>query len=199
MGGSPLNQNDQWPLHHDHDHDQDQSKAETVGQLPSRKVTHRRPKSFLEKPIFPLILFIVFIVVLCSILITYLYDHYQSTEEKKPIKNTAELDVPKSSSKPIGEIQPPKDQDNIPVVTIPTSSDQEEDTELISDDKEETKDMDNIIHIVQEKENLFRIALKYYNNGSKEYREIIKQANGLSDDTIKKGMQLIIPSPLNHP
>ena len=48
-------------------------------------------------------------------------------------------------------------------------------------------------HTVSSSDNLYRIALKYYNNGSAEYVNKIKQANGLSSDSISAGQVLIIP------
>lgn len=48
-------------------------------------------------------------------------------------------------------------------------------------------------HTVQSTDNLYRIALKYYGNGSPEYVNKIKQANGLSSDSISNGQVLIIP------
>lgn len=48
-------------------------------------------------------------------------------------------------------------------------------------------------HTVQSTDNLYRIALKYYGNGSPEYVNKIKQANGLSSDSISAGQVLVIP------
>lgn len=48
-------------------------------------------------------------------------------------------------------------------------------------------------HTVQSTDNLYRIALKYYGNGSPEYVNKIKQANGLSSDSISTGQVLLIP------
>lgn len=48
-------------------------------------------------------------------------------------------------------------------------------------------------HTVLSTDNLYRIALKYYGNGSAEYVNKIKQANGLTSDSISAGQVLIIP------
>lgn len=48
-------------------------------------------------------------------------------------------------------------------------------------------------HNVQSTDNLYRIALKYYGNGSAEYVNKIKQANGLASDSISTGQVLMIP------
>ena len=48
-------------------------------------------------------------------------------------------------------------------------------------------------HTVQSTDNLYRIALKYYGDGSPGKIEKIKQANNLSSDSISTGQVLIIP------
>lgn len=48
-------------------------------------------------------------------------------------------------------------------------------------------------HTVQSTDNLYRIALKYYGDGSPSQVEKIKQANNLSSDSISLGQVLIIP------
>ncbi|WP_339198567.1 LysM peptidoglycan-binding domain-containing protein [Solibacillus sp. FSL R5-0449] len=47
-------------------------------------------------------------------------------------------------------------------------------------------------HTVQSTDNLYRIALKYYGNGSPEYVNKIKAANNLSTDSISTGQVLVI-------
>lgn len=47
-------------------------------------------------------------------------------------------------------------------------------------------------HTVQSTDNLYRIALKYYGNGSPAYIDKIKAANNLSSDSISTGQVLII-------
>ncbi|BAK17163.1 hypothetical protein SSIL_2740 [Solibacillus silvestris StLB046] len=47
-------------------------------------------------------------------------------------------------------------------------------------------------HTVQSTDNLYRIALKYYGNGSPEYVNKIKAANNLSSDSIATGQVLVI-------
>lgn len=47
-------------------------------------------------------------------------------------------------------------------------------------------------HTVQSTDNLYRIALKYYGDGSPAYIEKIKAANNLSSDSISAGQVLII-------
>lgn len=47
-------------------------------------------------------------------------------------------------------------------------------------------------HTVSSSDNLYRIALKYYGNGSPAYIEKIKAANNLSSDSITAGQVLVI-------
>ncbi|MDN6233007.1 MAG: LysM peptidoglycan-binding domain-containing protein, partial [Staphylococcus simulans] len=48
-------------------------------------------------------------------------------------------------------------------------------------------------HTVYGKENLYRIAIQYYGEGTPENVEKIKRANGLSNNNISNGQQLVIP------
>ncbi|WP_320339720.1 LysM peptidoglycan-binding domain-containing protein [Staphylococcus pseudintermedius] len=48
-------------------------------------------------------------------------------------------------------------------------------------------------HVVNGNQNLYRIAIQYYGNGSPENVEKIKRANGLQNNNISNGQQLIIP------
>ncbi|SOB94263.1 LysM domain-containing protein [Ureibacillus xyleni] len=57
--------------------------------------------------------------------------------------------------------------------------------------QEQQKSSEQKVHTVQSNENLFRIAMKYYNDPSGV--EKIKAANGLGSDSISVGQTLIIP------
>ncbi|WP_415623821.1 LysM peptidoglycan-binding domain-containing protein, partial [Macrococcoides canis] len=48
-------------------------------------------------------------------------------------------------------------------------------------------------HVVTAKENLYRIAIKYYGSGSPENVEKIRQANGISGNNLSQGQTLVIP------
>ncbi len=48
-------------------------------------------------------------------------------------------------------------------------------------------------HVVNAKENLYRIAIKYYGSGSPENVEKIRQANGISGNNLSQGQTLVIP------
>lgn len=58
--------------------------------------------------------------------------------------------------------------------------------------KEQEQQANGQVHTVQPNENLFRIALKYYNDPSGV--EKIKAANNLNSDSISVGQSLIIPN-----
>lgn len=60
-------------------------------------------------------------------------------------------------------------------------------------EQEEAKKAQPNTHTVQSTDNLYRIALKYYNDGSSVSVNKIKQANNLSSDSISTGQVLIIP------
>ena len=48
-------------------------------------------------------------------------------------------------------------------------------------------------HVVSGNENLYRIAIQYYGEGTVENVNKLKQANGLSSNNISNGQKLIIP------
>ena len=58
--------------------------------------------------------------------------------------------------------------------------------------KEETKNTEQQTHTVQSTDNLYRIAIKYYGDGSEANIEKIKKANNLTSDSISTGQVLII-------
>lgn len=59
-------------------------------------------------------------------------------------------------------------------------------------EQEAKKKAEQKTHTVQSTDNLYRIALKYYGNGSPAYIDKIKAANNLSSDSISEGQVLII-------
>lgn len=48
-------------------------------------------------------------------------------------------------------------------------------------------------HVVGAKENLYRIAIKYYGSGSPENVEKIRRANAISGNNLSAGQTLVIP------
>ena len=67
---------------------------------------------------------------------------------------------------------------------------EEESTDQSSNNSEE----EDIIHVVKAGENLYRIAIKYYDSGEGEYVKALAEYNGLSDpNDIYAGLKLKIP------
>ncbi len=71
-----------------------------------------------------------------------------------------------------------------------TDTSSELDTES---DFETDKDEATAVHVVDSKDNLYRIAIQYYGSGSEENVQKIRDANGISGNEISVGQELIIP------
>lgn len=70
-----------------------------------------------------------------------------------------------------------------------TAEDTETDTES---DSSETQNA-NASHVVTPQDNLYRIAIQYYGDGSAENVQRIMEANGVTPDSLSVGQELIIP------
>lgn len=69
----------------------------------------------------------------------------------------------------------------------------EEETETDTEsDSSETQNA-NASHVVTAQDNLYRIAIQYYGDGSAENVQRIMQANGVTPDSLTVGQELIIP------
>ncbi len=68
---------------------------------------------------------------------------------------------------------------------------QDEETSDDSTDEEQTNA--NASHTVTTEDNLYRIAIQYYGDGSSENVQRIREANGISENEISVGQTLIIP------
>lgn len=169
--------------------------------LPSRKKKHPKPTSFLERPTFTFIIFVLFILVLAGILLYYYYKDNDSSantsnqntqsnsalganEQTEPANSTST--IPKHETVPVVEIKEP---DN------PTDKANYE--EAIENKTDAPKK--EVIHIVVENDTLYRLAITYYGKPEAKYIDQIKEANGLKDYNIIKGTELIIPEPLKTP
>ena len=51
----------------------------------------------------------------------------------------------------------------------------------------------NASHVVTPQDNLYRIAIQYYGDGSSENVQRIMEANGVTPDSLSVGQELIIP------
>ncbi|CAD2075719.1 LysM peptidoglycan-binding domain-containing protein [Phocicoccus pinnipedialis] len=63
----------------------------------------------------------------------------------------------------------------------------------VDEQPEEDVDVVNAVHVVNGKDNLYRIAIQYYGSGSEENVQRIRDANGISGNEISVGQELIIP------
>ena len=69
-----------------------------------------------------------------------------------------------------------------------------QETEVANQETEENQTTNaNASHTVTTEDNLYRIAIQYYGDGSSENVQRIREANGISENEISVGQQLIIP------
>ena len=101
---------------------------------------------------------------------------YQAAKEKKAAKEAAKIVAQKEKAK--AEVEKARE--------LEKQKQAEKEKQLEEEQKEQK------VHTVGANENLFRIALKYY-NGDPNGVQKIKDANNLSSDSISVGQQLIIP------
>ncbi len=181
------------------------AEAET---LPSRRSRHPKPLSFLEKPAFSRIVFILFILIIGGIFIyfTFLKDKSKSEEEgsssnsafESNLKLTNDVIIPPEISKIDNNSQQPKP---IPVVTFDQDK---ENIENINDtkpvvDENKSDSILTITHKVVSGDNLYQISKKYYGSFNQEYIKKIMEANNLVDTNINLNSTLVIPDPINNP
>ncbi|CAD2073625.1 hypothetical protein GCM10007275_04030 [Jeotgalicoccus coquinae] len=77
--------------------------------------------------------------------------------------------------------------------TKPETDSAESETETDTDsDSSETQNA-NASHVVTAQDNLYRIAIQYYGDGSAENVQRIMEANGVTPDNLTVGQELIIP------
>lgn len=67
------------------------------------------------------------------------------------------------------------------------------DEETSDDSTDEEQTNANASHTVTTEDNLYRIAIQYYGDGSSENVQRIREANGISENEISVGQTLIIP------
>lgn len=73
------------------------------------------------------------------------------------------------------------------------TADENADTEEDSDSKTKETQNANASHVVTTQDNLYRIAIQYYGDGSAENVQRIMEANGVTPDSLSVGQELIIP------
>lgn len=177
--------------------------------LPSRKVTHQKPLSFLEKPIFSLIVFILFILILGGIFFYYNYNKNQDSQQDN--KETITI-----SNHQSGNTEPNTSIPNLPMVENLEAKNETEITEVVepentdeienSDEPENSTEQkvpnnqpQNIKHKVEQGDSLYGIARKYYGSTDPSILNKIKEANNLKDNNIFINMELILPDASKNP
>jgi LysM repeat protein len=182
--------------------------SETDEVIPSRKQRHPKPKSFLEKPVFSLILFILFILILGGIFIYYynvnqteptnpsmpesdMEDAVEGTDEEIAVNDTDDA-ADQSGADEVNtneEMEPPSPPESQTAVSDPLPE---------ANETNEQEEKESITYTVKPGETLFSIAKKYY-DPVREGIKKIQEANGLKDSNIKANMILIIPEPNKNP
>ncbi|CAM4165066.1 LysM peptidoglycan-binding domain-containing protein [Jeotgalicoccus halotolerans] len=74
-----------------------------------------------------------------------------------------------------------------------TENETEENTETDTDSVSDETENANASHVVTSEDNLYRIAIQYYGEGSAENVQRIMEANGVTPDNLTVGQELIIP------
>lgn len=174
--------------------------------LPSRTQKHKKPLSIFEKPVFSLIIFILFILIVGGIFFYYNFWKVDETNNKETSRlNSVGQSEPASS--PTNDDFSEKNNDKteetktqIPVIPVIGQEEEETSTNAEETSEEENSNQTrNIIHVVVHGDTLYKIAKKYYGKADQSIYNIIKQANGLIDDNIVLKSELIIPNPSINP
>ena len=77
--------------------------------------------------------------------------------------------------------------------SIPETETAEDSTETDTDSNSTETQNANASHVVTPQDNLYRIAIQYYGEGSAENVQRIMEANGVTPDSLSVGQELIIP------
>ncbi len=175
------------------------------------RVTRRSTKQNVEqvKPrrnlLLP-ILFTIFILIPVGFLI-YIQVFYQPNTNQTAITDAGEFEFEENEVDSVDTTvtEEPKEtdtdsssegEDTEPVEPVVTEDEsegevtEEEQEEVVEEQPTETETSGKT-HIVQPNETLYRIAMNYYN--SPDAVQKIKDANGLTSDSISEGQKLILP------
>ncbi|WP_394187506.1 LysM peptidoglycan-binding domain-containing protein [Paenisporosarcina quisquiliarum] len=176
------------------------------------RVTRRSTKQNVEqvKPrrnlLLP-ILFTIFILIPVGFLI-YIQVFYQPNTNQTAITDAGEFEFEENEVDSVDtnvkeepeetntEDSSNEDENTEPVEPVVTEDEsegevtEEEQEEVVEEQPTETETSGKT-HIVQPNETLYRIAMNYYN--SPDAVEKIKDANGLTSDSISEGQKLILP------
>src|SRR5699024_3446092 len=111
-----------------------------------------------------------------------------SDSEKESMKSEADKAIEEKKSQ--NSSTNSSESNSKPTTKEDTDTSSELDTES---DSETDKDEATAVHVVNGKDNLYRIAIQYYGSGSEENVQKIRDANGISGNEISVGQELIIP------
>ena len=110
----------------------------------------------------------------------------ESTEDSDTEENSTESETANEDS----QTEDSTNNEN----TTETNTETNQETETADQETEENQTTNaNASHTVTTEDNLYRIAIQYYGDGSSENVQRIREANGISENEISVGQQLIIP------
>lgn len=110
------------------------------------------------------------------------------SKEERTAEKEAEADKEKAEAE-----QAAKEKAEAELENEDESKNTEEDTEEDTDSVTEESNDANTSHVVTAQDNLYRIAIQYYGDGSAENVQRIMEANGVTPDSLSIGQELIIP------
>ncbi|MET1013379.1 MAG: LysM peptidoglycan-binding domain-containing protein [Paenisporosarcina sp.] len=173
------------------------------------RVTRRSTKPNVDQPkprrnlLLP-ILFTIFILIPVGFLI-YIQVFYQPNQNETAIVKDSEFEYEENKQNLVdSEVADETDESNTdsskedeetePIE--PVAKDEDSENEVTQDEQEDTEESvepetSEKSHVVQPNETLYRIAMNYYN--SPDAVQKIKEANGLTSDSISTGQTLILP------
>lgn len=187
--------------------DDTEVQSESVETLPSRRAKHPRPLSFLEKPTFSLIVFILFILFLGGIF--FYFTSVKNNNESNKLNNSKESkeNLLVNNNNNNAQATPPSDANQSDSIshskTVPVVNTSNPDTENKPDEEtiieEQEEPLKFVTHHVVREDTLYGISKKYYGSATEEYMQKIMEANNLKDKNIRLNSNLIIPEPLLNP
>lgn len=120
-----------------------------------------------------------------------------SQEELQDLEEASLNAIRTKEDEPEAETETDSDSESeeTPEDTETESAEEDTDTEAESDTETETPETENAnaSHVVTPEDNLYRIAIQYYGDGSAANVQRIMEANGVTPDNLTVGQELIIP------
>lgn len=113
-------------------------------------------------------------------------DSVDTTVTDEPEETNTDTSIEDEETEPVEPVEPVVTENESEVEVTP----EEQEEEVVVEETTEPETSGKT-HIVQPNETLYRIAMNYYN--SPDAVEKIKDANGLTSDSISAGQKLILP------